>query len=174
MVWILAIVAAAAVIAIALVAVGGAVGDLEQQDAPAVLLLEEAVAWIAERLPEETAGRLSYDDVTDLLEWHLAWFDSVGLSSEHGETLATPETMPPRPGPPRASDEADDAADDAADIGAESTDEALDYVVARALAADPDFVPVDAVVVIDLQHRYLVEIGAVEPRPTLDDPDAGS
>ena len=50
--------------------------------------VEEAVEWIADRLPAETTARLSYEDVELVIECHLAWFADQGLATEHGEELA--------------------------------------------------------------------------------------
>ncbi len=145
MIWILGAVAAVIVVVIALVAIGSVVNSLEQQDAPTVLLVEEAVAWIGDRLPDETAARLSYADVTSLVEWHLEWFTTQGLSSEYGEELASLDVVGER-----------------TDDLVAPVDESIDYVVARALDDDLAIEPVDAVVVVDLQHRYLRMIGAID------------
>ncbi len=144
---VLIIVAVVGVVLIALVAVGRAVGELEAQDAPVVLRVEEAVEWIGERLPHEVSGRLSYDDVTLIVEWHLQWFAEQGLASEHGEELANAVMSDDRVAP---------------------LDEAHDYVVAALVATEVPIDPIDAVVVIDLHSRYLRRIGAYgDDRPPI-------
>jgi hypothetical protein len=140
------IVAALAVFAIAAAAVGATVARLSDQPTPAVLKLDDAVDWIADRLPFEVAARLSHDDVRRILQWHLDYFDEVGLSSEFGEELGG-EVVPPEHDPVVA--EADDS---------------VDYVVGRAMAAGAELTPLQVVVVLDLQLRYLDEIGAIGPQ----------
>lgn len=138
---ILVAVAAVAVVVIALVAVGRAVGQLEDRDAPVVLRVEEAVDWIGDQLPDEASARLSYDDVTLIVEWHLQWFAQRGMATEHVEELAP------------------DAGDAEGDLVA-PLDDAHDFVVAGLLATGAPIDAVDAVVVVDLHARYLERIGA--------------
>ena len=87
MAWVFFVFGAVLVTAIALYAVGRATGEMAGQRPPAVYELPAAVDWIADRLPDEVTARISYDDVTRILTWHLDWFTSVGVSSEHGEEL---------------------------------------------------------------------------------------
>ena len=75
------------VVGIAMYAVGSAVGRLENTALPAVLEVDDAVDWIAERLPEETAGQLSRDDVVDVVGWYLESFAEAGLATTHGQAL---------------------------------------------------------------------------------------
>ena len=138
---ILVVIAAVVVVVIALVAVGRAVGQLEGRDAPVVLLVEEAVEWIGDQLPHEASARLSYEDVTLIVEWHLQWFARQGMATEHVEELAP------------------DAGDADGDLIA-PLDDAHDFVVAGLLAMEAPIEPVDAVVVVDLHTRYLDRIGA--------------
>ena len=143
---VLLIVAALAVFAIAAAAVGATVARLADQPTPTVLKVDEAVDWIADRLPFEVAAQLSHDDVRRILQWHLEYFDEVGLSSEFGEELGG-EVVPPEHDPVIAV-----------------ADESVDYVVGRALAAGAEFTALQVVVVLDLQLRYLDEIGAIGPQ----------
>ena len=138
--WIFFLVGAVVVVLIAFVAVGKAVAELETERSPAVYDLNDAVDWIAHRLPDEVTARISFDDLTLLLRWHLDWFQEVGVASLHGQELAT---------------------DQARIDGAIATDEAaIDAIVARSLAAGgPE--AVDVVCVLDLQMKYLTAIGAV-------------
>ncbi|MDH3707401.1 MAG: hypothetical protein OES57_15140, partial [Acidimicrobiia bacterium] len=106
-----------------------------------VLRVEDAVEWIGDRLPDETGGRLSYDDVTLIVEWHLQWFATKGMATEHVEELA------PGDGDPEA------------DLVA-PLDDAHDFVVAGLVATEAPIEAVDAVVVVDLHSAYLRHIGA--------------
>ncbi|MDW3217874.1 MAG: hypothetical protein R8F63_04610 [Acidimicrobiales bacterium] len=134
------VVGAVVVVAIAFIAIGRVVGDLAVERPPAVYDLHDAAHWIGDRLPDEVTARLSYEDVAEVLGWHLDWFSEVGAASRYGEELAT---------------------DAIRTDGAVAPDEAaVDAVVARSLATGgPD--AVDVVCVLDLQMKYLVAIGAV-------------
>lgn len=140
MVWVLFAVGAVAVVAVAFVAVGQVVGRLESERAPAVYDLNDAVDWIADRLPDEVTARMSHDEVALILGWHLDWFSGTGVASKYGQELA---------------------GDDVGSEGAIAHEEAaIDAVVARAVAEDgPD--ALDVVCVLDLQLRYLAALGAM-------------
>ena len=140
MVWAFFAVGAAAVILIALVAVGKAVAELETERSPAVYDLNDAAEWIAQRLPDEVTARISFEDLKMLLRWHLDWFQEAGVASRHGEELATDQVR--------------------VDGAVAPHDAAIDAIVARSLAVGgPE--AVDAVCVLDLQMKYLTAIGAV-------------
>lgn len=129
------------IVMIALVAVGGAVSQLESSAAPAVLELEEAVIWIADRLPNESTARLSYGDVRQILLWQLDYFDQAGMASEHGEELGV-------------YGEGEEPV-----IAVE--DESVDYAVQRSVDAGAKLDPLDVVLVLDKQMDYLQQIGAI-------------
>ena len=140
MIWLIAAAGAVAVVAIAFVAVGAAVGRLEHETAPAVYRLADAVEFVADRLPDEVTARISYDDVRTVLGWHLDWFAVVGLATSHGQELGDPAV---------AVDE----------MAVADSDAALDAVVARSISeSGPD--AVDVVCILEAQLSYLAEIGA--------------
>ena len=141
MAWVFFVVGALIVFVIAFYAVGRATGEMASQRPPAIYELPVAVDWIADRLPDEVTARISYDDVTRILTWHLDWFASVGVASEHGTELAGPEIL----------HEGSVAIEDAA----------VDAVVAKSVAAGERIDAVDVVCVLDLQMAYLRKIGAV-------------
>jgi hypothetical protein len=143
---VLLVLAALIVFAIAAATVGGTVARLADQPSPAVLKLDEAVDWIADRLPFEVAAALTHDDVRRVLQWHLDYFDEIGMASEFGEELGG-EAVPPE-----------------REAVVAEADESVDYVVGRAMAEGTDITPLQVVVVLDLQLRYLDEIGAIGPR----------
>ncbi len=141
MIWLIVAVGAVAVVVIAFVAVGLAVGRLEQETAPAVYRLSDAVDYVADRLPDEVTARISYDDVRVVLGWHLDWFAAVGLATSHGVELG-------------------DSAVAVDEMAVADTDAACDAVVARSLQeGGPD--PVDVVCILEAQLSYLAEIGAL-------------
>lgn len=63
--------AAAVVFVIAAVVVGREARRLDGQSPRPVFDVEEAVAWVAERLDGDVTARLGYDDVRSILEWSL-------------------------------------------------------------------------------------------------------
>ena len=141
LIWLIAAVGAAAVVAIAFAAVGTAVGRLERETAPSVYRLPDAVEYVADRLPVEVAARVSYEDVSVVLGWHLDWFESAGLATRHGLELGDPAVA-------------------AGDLAVADTDNALDALVARSLQeGGPE--PVDVACILDAQLGYLAAIGAV-------------
>ena len=145
MIWLIVAVGAVAVVVIAFVAVGLAVGRLEQETAPAVYRLSDAVDYVADRLPDEVTARISYDDVRVVLGWHLDWFAAVGLATSHGVELG-------------------DSAVAVDEMAVADTDAACDAVVARSLQeGGPD--PVDVVCILEAQLSYLAEIGALSAGP---------
>ena len=141
MIWLIAAVGAVAVVVIAFVSVGVAVGRLEQETVPSVYRLSDAVDYVADRLPDEVTARVSYEDVGAVLGWHLDWFAAVGLATSHGLELGDPAV----------------AVDD---MAVADTDAAFDAVVARSLEeGGPD--PVDVVCILEAQLSYLAQIGAL-------------
>jgi hypothetical protein len=138
---VLIVLAAIGVLVTAAIAVGAAVNRTGSQPPPAVLQLDDAVDWIAERLPFEVAAEISHADVRRVLLWQLDYFDTIGLASAGGAELG---------GESVSADDALVVADD---------DAAVDYVVERAAASD--LTALHVVCVLDLQMQYLREIGAV-------------
>lgn len=75
-----AAVALAVVFLIAAVAIGREASRLAAAPPRPVFDLEEAVIWIADRLPFEVAAELSHDDVRRILQWSLEHFRSKGVT----------------------------------------------------------------------------------------------
>lgn len=145
MIWLLAALGALLVVAVGLLAVGGAVRRTEVDLRPVVFEVHDAVDWIAERLPEEAASRLTPGDVVRVVGWWLEFVGDAGLASRHGQELG--------------------GSDAVADGATAEQDAAVDHVVARALEVpDDEGGPLDAVavvVVLDLLVVYLTELGAI-------------
>jgi hypothetical protein len=139
------VLAALLVFAVAAATVGSTVARLADQPSPAVLEVGDAVDWIAERLPFEIAAEISHEDVRRILTWHLDYFEKVGLATEYGEELGG-DAVPRDAGPVIAE-----------------TDDAVDFVVGRALADGHGITALHVVCVLDLQLRFLDEIGAIGP-----------
>jgi hypothetical protein len=139
------VLAALIVFAVAAATIGSTVARLAAQPTPAVLKLDEAVDWVADRLPYEVAAEISHDDVARILRWHLDYFEQVGLASEYGEELGG-EVVAPDADPVVAVE-----------------DDSVDYVVGRAVEEGRGLTALQVVCVLDLQLRYLDEIGAIGP-----------
>ena len=140
MTWFFLVLGALLVIGIALIAVGSAVGRLRGTLRPAVLEVDDAADWIAERLPAEAAGQLTLDDVVSVVGWYLEVFDEAGLVTEHGQELG-------------------DAATGDGDRTA-PLDGILEHVVARALDRREPLDAVAVAMVAELLGTYLREVGA--------------
>ena len=144
-----AVVGLLAVVAIGLVAVGGAVGRLRSEPERNVFEHHEALEFVAQALPAHLTAELSYDDVERILRLHLDHLHAEGVARSGGD-------LREEPGPQVLETEA-----------------AERYVLAR--AALVDFFPRPEAVraVIEAQLAYFEAIGAVaevEP-PDLEDGD---
>lgn len=147
---VLLVLAAVGVFVTAAIAVGAAVNRTAAQPPPAVLQVDDAVDWIAERVPFEVAAEISHEDVRQILLWQLDFFDSIGLAAGRGAELGG-EAVP-------AGHE----------IVVADEQDAVDYVVEQAQASRREISPLHVVCVLDLQMQYLREIGAVGVRATTD------
>lgn len=129
----LLVVAVVLVAAIAFYAVGREVVLLEARVQPAVFELEEAIEFIAERLPDPVTARVSLDDV----RWVLIT-DADVLEEATADAVA----------------QGDDA---------EVLDEdgAVGRVLERATDERPDLADEDVVAILDARLAYLEAIGAV-------------
>jgi hypothetical protein len=144
------VIAVAVVVAIALVAVGAATGRLAGEPPTSVYQMDEAVHFVAERLPDDVTATLSYDDVRALLGWHLDYLEDKGVAGRSDHDL---DTLPS--GPIVTAD-----------------DEGVAYVLGRATDAGLDVDDVQVVEVLEGEQAYLRAIGAVGAEvPAPSDPD---
>lgn len=130
----------ALVFAVAAYAIGREARRLNQQPARAIFDLDEAVTFVADRLPFEVAAVLSHDDVRQIIRWHLEYLRTKGVSS-NGE---------------KAHQQAPIVV-----AGAET----VDYVLTRASASGLELTAAQAHVVIEMQLTYLEQIGLIENAP---------
>lgn len=133
LVGLIVVVAIGLVVAIAFYAVGREVVLLEQRVAPSVYELEEAIPFVADRLPDAVTARISLDDV----RWVLR-VDAEELEAVTAEAVA--------------AGEADEVID---------PDGAVGRVLARVEDERPDLDDVDVVAVLDARVEYLRAIGAI-------------
>jgi hypothetical protein len=140
--WLFILVAAVLVVVIALVAVGREAFTMSVQPRQALFDLDEAVDYVADRLPGPVTARLSYEDVRQLLTFHIEYLRAKGL--------------------PRTRELA--ARSNGSDSVVIDEDEPAAYVLMRAeavgLEADAD----DVVAVLDAASAYFAEIGAIGPK----------
>jgi len=143
-----AVLALAVVVIIALVTVGRITGELVDAAPTSVYDLDEAVQFVADRLPDEVTAQLSFDDVRALLTWHIEYLEERGVARRQGvnELAAGPL------------------------VAAEN--DAVASVLGRASSAGMELSDVWVVLVLDADAAYLEAIGAIGPElPMPPDPD---
>ncbi len=143
MVWLFAVVAALLVFAIAAATVGTEAFRLGHQPPPTIFDLDEAVAHVADALPFEAQGRLTYDEVRELITAELDHLQDSGVLAGPGRDIALPEGDTP-------------------DVVL-ADDDAVAVVLGRAEQAGLDVTDEDVYQVIAALHGYLADIGAVGP-----------
>jgi hypothetical protein len=130
-----AVLASVLVLVIAYVAVGRETVTLGRQPRQAVFDLEEAVEFVAERLPDEATARLGYDDVRQILRWHVLYLRDRGVPRLRSETAGGPVVV--------------------------GDDEGVAYVLGQADAAGLEVTDADVALVLDAEAAYLDAIGAI-------------
>lgn len=141
------VIAALVVVVIGLVAVGAVTGRLAGQSRRSVFDLAEAVQYIATRLPGDATAVLSYDEVADIVGWHLDYLETKGVAGRSDQELDEP------PSGPIITDD----------------DEGVAYVIGRANDAGIELDDVHVFQVLEAEQHYLRAIGAIggevpEPR----------
>ena len=141
------ILSAVAVLVIGLIAVGRLAGQLAEQPRPAVYDRAEAVDFVADRLPDDVTAQLTYDELAQLLQWHLDYLEELGVARAQGvDSVAS--------GPLVAAE-----------------DDALAFVIGRATDAGLAIDDVTVVQVIEGNEKYLEAIGAIGSQlPMPEDP----
>jgi hypothetical protein len=127
-----------AVAVIGLVSVGGVTARLAKAPPRSLFDLDEAVGYVADRLPPHAAGQLSYDDLRLVLGWHLEYLEAKGVADEDGDAAPV-------------GDRAVVAGDD----------EGVAYVLGRAGDAGVEVDDVAVVEVVEAEGAYLEAIGAL-------------
>ena len=142
MIWLIAVIGAVVVFAIAAAFVGSEAFRLGHTPTSTVFDLDEAVAAVADGLRDDTAAGLTYDEVRALIRFSLDHLRSKGISALPGEELAYDDAGPPV---------------------VVADDDAVAIVLGR--ADDAGMVVTDDAVleVLDLLLSHLVAIGAVGP-----------
>jgi len=130
------------VAAIGLISVGRVTYRLAEQPPPSLFDLEEAVEFVAERLPFEVSARLSYDDVRLVVGWHLDYLEGKGVAADTDDRLIL--ELGRKGGPVVAAD-----------------DEGVAFVLGQAEQAGVDIDDVEVVLVLEAEVAYLEAIGAI-------------
>ena len=133
------VITAVLVVALALVAVGRVTWRLEAQAPPSVYAVDEAVEFVADRLPDDVTAQLSFDDVREILQWHIEYLADRGVAVGKGDDRLVAGPL----------------------VAAE--DDALAYVLGKAAEADIEVDDVWVVQVLDANEEYLEAIGAIGP-----------
>ncbi len=149
--WVFAAVAAVAVFVIAAVVVGREAHRLDAVAPRVVYRLDEAVDFVADRVPPATQARLTPAEVEQLLIFHLRWLHAKGLQPvdviDRRQDIFTPTVI--------------------------DEDTLTGYLLGEAERAGIDVVDVredvDAVEVVEAHLAYLGAIGAVGPPAPGDD-----
>lgn len=131
-------VAVVAVVVLALLVVGRETASLSAQPRQAIFDVDEAVDFVAERLPFEISARISYDDVRALVRFHLEHVAAAGAPSERWNAGRARLVI----------------VDD---------EEGAEVLMARAIEAGLDLGPDDVAAVLGLELEYFRAIGAVGP-----------
>ena len=134
---VLIVIAAVAVVAIALVAVGRISGQLGATVKEAIYDRDEAVDYVADLLPDDVTAQLTYEELARLLQFHLDYLEARGVAHAQGE-----DSVPA--GPAFASE-----------------DDALAWVIGRAVDSGLHVEDVWVAQVVAANERYLRAIGAI-------------
>lgn len=143
--WIWIVAAVVLCFVIAAVAIGGVSGDLAARPRRSVYDLEEAVDFVADRLPDDLTAELSYDDIRAVLLAHCDYLAAKGVASA------------------KAADDIGDA------LVVVPDDEPVAWVLGSLEEQGFEIADADVVAVLDVEQRYYEAIGAIGPR--VDGPD---
>ena len=147
-VWIFVVLAAVGVFVIAAVTVGREAFRLGHQPPPTILDVDEAVHFVADDLPDEAQGRLTYDEVRTLVAAQLDLLRSRGVLARPGEEPAAGTNGDTdRSGPPVVI----------------ADDDAVATLLGEVEEHELDVADHDVFLVVESLNRYLESIGAVGP-----------
>ena len=132
---VLAVLAVVLVVVIALVAVGREAFTMSAQPKQAHFDLEEAVEFVADRLPDEVTAILSYDDVRSILRWHLEYLRDRGVPARRDLVDGGPVVV--------------------------EDDEGIAWVLGKADEVGMDVTDAEVAVVLETELEYFEAIGAI-------------
>jgi hypothetical protein len=147
MTWLILAATAVVVFVIAAVVVGREARRLDAVAPRVTYELDEAVVYVADRLPQLTQARLGYDDVREVLRIHMR------LLHAHGHQ---PDRLMDRP-------------QDIEDVVLVDDTGAIGEVIGAVESAGLDLVDEDVAAIVDAHLAYLDFIGAVGPQAPPDE-----
>lgn len=130
-----AVLAGLLVLVIALVAVGRESFTLGAQPKQALFDLEEAVEFVADRLPDDVTAVLTYDDVRSILRWHLEYLRDRGVPVRRDQTDGGPVVV--------------------------EDDEGIAWVLGKADEVGLEVTDAEVAIVLDVELAYFEAIGAI-------------
>ncbi|MEZ5322025.1 MAG: hypothetical protein R2698_08135 [Microthrixaceae bacterium] len=139
MIWMWVVLCAVADFVIAAVAVGAVVAKQSRKALPAMYDLNDAVDFVADRLPPEDAALLTYDDVRQVLLWHLEFLQREGIASYAADQ-------------PRAEN-----------LVVVSDDKPLGYLLGKVDDSEMDLTDEQIAAILDREREYYRRIGAFGP-----------
>lgn len=140
MTWFFVALSALASFVIASVAVGSVVARQIHKPRRAVYDFDEAVEFVADRLPADITAQIGYDDVRAVLQFHLDYLTERGVAST------------------RTDDDVNSA------LVVVGDDEPIAYILGRADADELDVTDEQIVAILAAQERYYEAIGAFGPQ----------
>ncbi|MFN7150807.1 MAG: hypothetical protein ACK4V6_15190 [Microthrixaceae bacterium] len=142
--WLWVVLAVVGTFVIAAVSVGMVSGSLARRPRRSVYDIEEAVEFVADRLPDELTAQVSFDDVRSVLLFHCDYLAAKGVASE------------------RTADDIGSA------LVVVPDDEPTAYVLGKVTDAGLDLADDQVVQILDAELAYYQAIGAIGPQ--LDEP----
>jgi hypothetical protein len=138
--WLWIVLAVIGTFVIAAVSIGVVSGSLARRPRRSVYDLEEAVDFVADRLPDELTAQVSYDDVRSVLLFHCDYLAAKGVASE------------------RTADDIGSA------LVVVPDDEPTAFVLGRVTDAGLDLADDQVVQILDAELAYYEAIGAIGPQ----------
>jgi hypothetical protein len=155
---VLVLLTAFVIFAIAAVAVGRATFTGARTARQAVFDLDEAVEYVADRLPYEVQARISHYDVRAVLGWYLDELEAKRVAYERDEERLPEDDTD---GAGRRNDDIDDDLDVVLDEIVVDEDRVAAKVIGRTEAAGLELTDVDVLLILGECEDYLVAIGAI-------------
>jgi hypothetical protein len=138
-IWIFVVVSALIAFVVSAVAVGSVTAQQAGKSRPAVYDLNDAVDFVADRLAPEITAILTYDDVRQVLLWHLDYLAAKGVASYGTD------------------------AEVAASLVVVTDDEPIAFILGKADDADIEVADDQVVAILAAQEGYYRSIGAYGP-----------
>lgn len=139
MIWIFVVVSALVAFVVAAVSVGSVTAQQAAKSRPAVYDLDDAVDFVADHLDPEITAVLSFDDVRQVLLWHLDYLQTKGVASYGTD------------------------ADVSGSLVVVTDDEPIAFILGRADDADIEIADEQVVAILAAQEGYYRAIGAFGP-----------